>query len=361
MLSTLDTGSTASYQYDGLNRRIVRTEGSGTTHFYYNNQWQVLEETDGTGASTAIYSYNPEYVDSVAVRMTPTSGHFYTHDALFNVTSMVDEATDSVVERYAYTPYGEATVLDASFAAISGNTSAFNNELLYTGRRIDPATGLQLNRNRFYHQQLGRWVNRDPIGYYGSPFNLYEYVFGMPTYGTDPYGLDGPFGPIYIPKRPIWPQPDGYPTPPGGPEDGPGYKKPLRCTGADSCDDLDGKIKDFQDAINAHKNWDKMYHPGRHAQEIGELEKGLQRCRRIHGDKCKKKKKKCPVPPPPPRTIVTGYPGQGLEEGLEDLLEWLTGSKIDVPPPLLIPVPIRTPPVSPIRPPIQQPVPVAVP
>ncbi len=180
-------------QYDGLNRRIVRDEtgdGGELRHFYYNRQWQVLTEADGTGAATAIYSYNPNYVDSVAVRMTPTSGHFYTHDALFNVTSMVDEATDSIVERYSYTPYGEATVLDASFSPVAAN-SVFGNELLYTGRRVDPATGLQLNRNRFYHQQLGRWVNRDPIGYLAGNANLYGYVGGMPTYYVDPYGTKG--------------------------------------------------------------------------------------------------------------------------------------------------------------------------
>ncbi len=121
--------------------------------------------------------------------MTPTSGHFYTHDALYNVTSMVDEATDSAVERYAYSPYGEATVLDASFTAVSGNSSDFDNELLYTGRRIDPATGLQLNRNRFYHQQLGRWVSRDPIGYDGGDMNLYGYVGPKIITLLDPFGL----------------------------------------------------------------------------------------------------------------------------------------------------------------------------
>ncbi len=64
------------------------------------------------------------------------------------------------------------------------------NEYLYTGRRLDPETGLQLNRNRFYYAALGRWLNRDPIGYEGSPWNLYEYVSGMPTIGLDPDGLD---------------------------------------------------------------------------------------------------------------------------------------------------------------------------
>jgi len=67
--------------------------------------------------------------------------------------------------------------------------SAIDNELLYTGRRRDPETGLQLNRNRFYHSQLGRWVNRDPIGYDAGDMNLYEYVGSRPTFFQDPEGL----------------------------------------------------------------------------------------------------------------------------------------------------------------------------
>jgi len=61
------------------------------------------------------------------------------------------------------------------------------SELRFTGRRTDPETGLQLNRNRFYHQQLGRWVSRDPIGYDGG-INLYEYVGGRPVGRVDPTG-----------------------------------------------------------------------------------------------------------------------------------------------------------------------------
>ncbi|WP_425267248.1 RHS repeat-associated core domain-containing protein [Aeoliella straminimaris] len=63
-----------------------------------------------------------------------------------------------------------------------------DNEFLYTGRRLDPETGLQYSRYRYYHPQLGRFVNRDPIGYRGG-MNLYAYVGGMPTRYTDPMGL----------------------------------------------------------------------------------------------------------------------------------------------------------------------------
>ncbi len=149
-----------------------------------------MEERVGT-ATTADkqYVYHPHYVDAIALSYDSAGvEHYYLQDANFNVTA-ITENTGTVVERYAYTPYGEVTVLNPDFSAVVGNTSAISNELLYTGRRLDPETGLQLNRNRFYHQQLGRWVNRDPIGYDGSQWSLYEYVNGMPLIWFDPDGL----------------------------------------------------------------------------------------------------------------------------------------------------------------------------
>ena len=127
-------------------------------------------------------------VDQVALSYDSAgNAHYFLQDANFNVTALLDSTRD-VVERYAYTPYGETTVLNPDFSAAAGNVSAISNELLYTGRRLDPETGLQLNRNRFYHQQLGRWVSRDPIGYRGGTNNLYEYVNGKPTTSIDPHG-----------------------------------------------------------------------------------------------------------------------------------------------------------------------------
>ena len=81
------------------------------------------------------------------------------------------------------------TFLDENFEN-PASSSTIANEYLYTGRRLDPETGLQLNRNRFYASHLGRWVNRDPINYGGGP-NLYGYVRERPTYYEDPYGLVG--------------------------------------------------------------------------------------------------------------------------------------------------------------------------
>ncbi len=104
-----------------------------------------------------------------------------------NVTALVTTA-GAVVERYEYTPYGEATVMEADWSAVSNgqNKSDYDNQLLYRGYRHDPETGLYHARHRFYHAPLGRWINRDPAGYQDG-MNLYGAYF-VPG-GWDPWGL----------------------------------------------------------------------------------------------------------------------------------------------------------------------------
>ena len=42
----------------------------------------------------------------------------------------------------------------------------------------------------YYSTKLGRFINRDPIGYDAGTNNLYEYVLDNPTINTDPMGQD---------------------------------------------------------------------------------------------------------------------------------------------------------------------------
>ena len=188
----------AQYQYDALSRRIVKIDdmASDTYDYYYNAGWQVIEvRLDGVVNPLEQNVWHPYYVDSLAVRFydenvsgSAIDEQYFTHDANFNVSSIVDTG-GNVLERYAYSPYGELTVLDSSFVNVSGNQSSVDNSYTYTGRRYDKETGFYYYRNRYYHAQLGRFVNRDPIGYIGSQWNLYEYVGGNSFAYVDPYGL----------------------------------------------------------------------------------------------------------------------------------------------------------------------------
>jgi RHS repeat-associated protein len=210
LVKVADGSSTvAEYEYDGLNRRIVKSIYSGGSldhrqHFYYNEDWQVQEvrkETSGTEDPDPLeqFIWHPNYIDAPALRFydAATSGsqtiHYYTYDANYNVTALLSGNTP--IERYRYSPYGAVTVLDADFSVDADGKSDIGNSCTYTGRQIDWETGLFYYRNRYYHPQLGNFVSRDPIGYDAGDLNLYRYVGSRPTNLVDPSGtavLDNP-------------------------------------------------------------------------------------------------------------------------------------------------------------------------
>jgi RHS repeat-associated protein len=86
---------------------------------------------------------------------------------------------ESVSSYYAYSPYGETTVLGPDEG----------NPLQYTGREND-GTGLYYYRARYYDPVLKRFVSEDPIGIDGG-VNTYTYVNGNPITLTAPMGLAG--------------------------------------------------------------------------------------------------------------------------------------------------------------------------
>ena len=247
---TLSTGMTAKYdawnrmvevkegsvikqrnEYDGQNRRIqIFTEitgngalgGSATVEDEYLAGQQVVETdktTDwtftsgwhlatggGTAAGGSQYLWSPRYIDALILRDTLTTDQsdiqlpqriFYLADANYNVTGLLKKNQTSdqwqVVERYSYTPYGQATVrygndgTETEWTQKAGNLSSENNTVLYTGRTLDTLISLYYYRARFYDAVLERFINRDPAGYVGG-FNLYLYVNASPQISLDPSG-----------------------------------------------------------------------------------------------------------------------------------------------------------------------------
>ena len=211
------------YEYDGLNRRIVEQVGTlaspaaataAIRDVYYSQEWQALEERVRTSPSQVAatadtrFIWSPVYVDAMVERdrnadssaSTGASGLeervYALQDANWNATGIVAASgvpgvpAGTVINRFVYTPYGESQTLAASWAApAAGSTPATPWNHLFQGLKLTDVTGLVYVRHRDYSPTLGRFIERDPIGFEAGDHNWYRFVGNGPTGKTDPSGL----------------------------------------------------------------------------------------------------------------------------------------------------------------------------
>ncbi|MGB7157778.1 MAG: RHS repeat-associated core domain-containing protein [Tepidisphaeraceae bacterium] len=122
--------------------------------------------------------------------------HYAVQDANFNVTAVAASSDATVLERFQYDPYGQATVLDANFAADADGGSDLAWAYLHQGGRFDYDSGLYHFNNggngREYTPTLARWGQQDrhPEGPFVNGMNAYQYQLSSPTRYTDSTGMD---------------------------------------------------------------------------------------------------------------------------------------------------------------------------
>jgi len=131
----------------------------------------------------AIASPHELHGDSWPSSSTGTRSFCCNHQ--YSITA-VTTSTGSIAERYAYSAYGQPTILDASASVLS--SSAINNRYTYTGREWDATLGLHHFRARWMSPSAGRFLTRDLIGYLGSEWGLYEFVNSKSLNLLDPLG-----------------------------------------------------------------------------------------------------------------------------------------------------------------------------
>ncbi|WP_218933574.1 RHS repeat-associated core domain-containing protein [Rubripirellula lacrimiformis] len=182
-----DATDDVTYQWDALLRRVGRDDGTTASIYVQNGQQTVADYTSGTAATSPTYTYiYASYVDEPVVRAGGSGLRYYHRNQQYSIIALTN-ASGTVMERYAYSAYGTPTIMDASGTVLAA--SAENNRYLYTGREYDEVLDLYHYRARMYDSASGRFCSRDPIGYEGSPWNVYEYVGGRSTNDVDPSGL----------------------------------------------------------------------------------------------------------------------------------------------------------------------------
>jgi RHS repeat-associated protein len=65
-----------------------------------------------------------------------------------------------------------------------------SNRFLFQGALYEPEPQIYDMRNRFYHPNLGRFMQSDPLGFDAGDMNLFRYCGNDPVNGRDPFGLE---------------------------------------------------------------------------------------------------------------------------------------------------------------------------
>jgi RHS repeat-associated protein len=181
-LKGADLGNNSSvdvnFQYDALGRRVARTGTGGSVVYVQHDQQTIADYPVGGVASTPTNRYvYASYIDEPVVRKAAgTSGtiHYYHRNQQYSITAMTS-STGAVAERYAYTAYGQPTILNASGTVLT--SSAVGNRYTYTGREWDETLGLHHFRARWMSPLAGRFLGRDP-GLLGARYT-FESALGL--------------------------------------------------------------------------------------------------------------------------------------------------------------------------------------
>jgi RHS repeat-associated protein len=255
-VTTTDDLAIGVYTYDGRNHRIKKVvtnsgELDGSTYFYHNKNWQLLETRDGSENLDEHSIWGTQYIDVLVRFEKQDYGTMIAyHDHNYNITSITNFA-GAVLERITYTPYGQpsynvATIngdydadgdIDSSDntnfescddggsgVAVTGQCRVFDFDndgdvdltdfaqfqLKYTGSTeiyrksnvaqsanslsfthqgliLDTESSTYQNRQRNYDQWIMRFAQRDPFEYVSGPM-LYSYVSNSPLVRRDPSG-----------------------------------------------------------------------------------------------------------------------------------------------------------------------------
>jgi RHS repeat-associated protein len=164
-------GTTSTYRYDPLGRRIESNAAGVVTRDVYDGQ-NVRLRYDGSNTLTA--SFVDAGVDGHLEEIQAGQRLFYLQDGS-NSTVQLTNTAGATVASYAYDSFGNPA---------ASNSASPANPFTYTGREFDPKSGLYYYRSRYYAADQGRFISEDPIGH----LNAYTYTQNDPVDFADPSG-----------------------------------------------------------------------------------------------------------------------------------------------------------------------------
>ena len=229
-----DETTVAEYEYDGKNRRTMKTVsncgiedtpndgGNTTVEYYYGGvaaglragRWNVFETRNGSSQTTFQYVWGTQYVDELVMidkngdpsesndcdpddqsgESTADERYFVHQDRNWNVVALTDydpSGSDegNVVERYHYTPYGQLIILNGD----SGNgemgnvlpASTVGNVFAHQGLPFDHTNATYHVRYRWCIPAIHTYISRDFLGYVAMDWTRDRCIDVNPLLYTD--------------------------------------------------------------------------------------------------------------------------------------------------------------------------------
>lgn len=179
----------ATYLYDPLGRRVKKSGTGVAGGWFLNDGDDEIAEYDSGKSPVTAYVPGPTIDEPIAAvsGFGGSLSHKYFHvNHQGSVIAMSGDSGAKVEGPFLYDPYGNCFSGSDPCASLS-NTVPYK----FTGRRLDPETGLYFYRARMYWGNGGRFLQTDPVGY-TVDLNLYTYVGNDPIDKTDPSGKIAP-------------------------------------------------------------------------------------------------------------------------------------------------------------------------
>ncbi len=175
-LTAAATGTDSlAFSYDGAGNRLSVDRNGTITRYVYDAAGNLLAEADTSGI-TRYYIHGAGLLAMVTSGGTPYCYHF---DATGHTIALTD-ADQTVVNKYAYTPFGVP----------AGEEETVTQPFKFVGQFgvMTEDNGWYYMRARYYDPDMGRFICEDPLGFDGGDVNLYVYCLNNPVMFIDPNG-----------------------------------------------------------------------------------------------------------------------------------------------------------------------------
>ena len=172
LIQVNEGGVIGDYTYNGYGERVVKVVQGATTIFHYDHNGTLIGESDGVNFEEYIY------LGRTPIAKASGQDLFFIHADHLDTPRIMTNAGGASVWNLEVRPFGDSE-------NVTG-TATLN--LRFPGQYYDDESGMNYNYFRMYRQDLGRYLEADPIGLAGG-FGLYSYANSAPTVNIDLFGL----------------------------------------------------------------------------------------------------------------------------------------------------------------------------